>query len=296
MTTLYSSILTLHASHDGALQPTQGHHALAAFYNLVEQVDPELSALLHDTNARKPFTLSTLNELPALRDPSTAQSSRSGQVAVRLRAGHECWLRVTLASDAMFQTFISRFMHPSAGSGQVARPTIRLGEMEFGVSAVLTAPGSHAWAGYTTVEDLMANARTSDTLTFEFASPVSFSLGDNRMEIMPRPELVFIGLHRKWQEWCGLPTTMKLSADWLRERVLVSQWEMRSHMWRYGKQHQIGSEGRVTYRVFDADEDTLYMLNTLADFAFYAGVGRKTTQGMGQVRRMRSGWRLKVEG
>jgi CRISPR-associated endoribonuclease Cas6 len=123
----------------------------------------------------------------------------------------------------------------------------------------------------------------------EFASPFSFSLGDQRIELMPRPELVFIGLHRKWQEWIGQTTPGQLSADWLREHVLVSQWELRSRAWRYGKQTQIGSEGRVTYRIFDADYDVQYTLSYLADFAFYAGVGRKTTQGMGQVRRVADG-------
>ncbi len=46
----------------------QGHQALAAFYDMVEQVDPELAAILHESNARKPFTLSQLNGLPAMRD------------------------------------------------------------------------------------------------------------------------------------------------------------------------------------------------------------------------------------
>ncbi|MBI1800750.1 MAG: hypothetical protein HYR71_03875 [Chloroflexi bacterium] len=133
MTTLYSSVLRLHAIHDGALEPTQGHHAHAAFLHIVEQVDPILSQRLHDSNARKPFTLSPLRGLPP---------PRRGEVC--LRAGDECWLRVTLAGERMFETFIQRFMQ-----GEV-RPTLRLGEAHFAVSAVLTTPGSHAWAGYTT--------------------------------------------------------------------------------------------------------------------------------------------------
>ncbi len=269
MTTFYSSVLHLHATRDGAIQPTQGHQALAAFYDIVEQVDPELAAILHESNVRKPFTLSQLNGLPAMRDGE-----------VRLRAGHECWLRVTLAGDVMFQTFISRFVHGGA------RPTVRLGAMEFGVSAVLTSPESHPWAGYTATEELVANASVANTIAFEFASPFSFSLGDNRAEMLPRPELIFIGLHRKWQEWSQRPSVMQLSAEWLREYVLVSQWELRSQMLRYGKQLQVGGVGHVMFRLFDADEELLHTLNVLADFAFYAGIGRKTTQGMGQARRI----------
>ena len=269
MTTLYSSLIRLHALHAGLIPQTQGHLAHAAFLKLVEQVDPDLSAALHDANARKPFTLSPLHGLPA---PHRGEA--------RLRAGHECWLRVTLASDVMFQTFINRFIHGDA------HPTIRLGTMEFGVSAVLTTPGSHPWAGYTTAEALLAEARAEDTIALEFASPFSFSLGDNRVEIMPRPEMLFGGLRKKWAEWCGLPLPVALERDWLRENVLVGEWLMRSRMLRYGAQSQIGSEGTAIFRLFSADVDVLRTLNALADFAFYAGVGRKTPQGMGQVKRL----------
>ena len=268
-TPLFSSVIRLHALHDGLIPQTQGHFALAAFLDIVRQVDEDLAAVLHDANARKPFTLSQLNGLPRMRDGEA-----------RLRAGHECWLRVTLAGDALFGTFIQRFLRGDA------RPTIRLGTMEFGVSAVLTTPGSHPWAGYTTAGQLLAEARAEDTIMLEFASPVGFSLGDNRMEIMHRPEMLFGGLLKKWEPWCSLPLPASFEREWLRENVLVSEWRVQSRMLRYGTQSQIGSEGTVMFRVFNSDAATLRALNALADFAFYAGVGRKTTQGMGQVRRL----------
>jgi len=67
MTTLYSSLIRLYALHDGSIPQTQGHHSHAAFLNLVEQVDPDLSAVLRDANARKPFTLGPLRGLPEPR-------------------------------------------------------------------------------------------------------------------------------------------------------------------------------------------------------------------------------------
>ncbi len=268
-TSFCASLIRLHALSDGTLPQTQGHYAHPAFLDLVQQVDPKLAAALHDANARKPFTLSQLHGLPMPR-----------QGEAHVRAGHECWLRVTLAGEALFGTFIHRFLHGEA------RPAIRLGEVTFGVSEVLTTPGSHPWAGYTTDEALLAEARVEDTIALAFASPFSFGLGDNRAEIMPRPELLFGGLHKKWTAWCGLPLPAQPDRDWLREHVLVSEWRVRSRMLRYGLQPQIGSEGEALFRLFDADEATQRTLNALADFAFFAGVGRKTTQGMGQIRRL----------
>ena len=204
-----------------------------------------------------------------------------------MKAGQACWLRVTLAGEELFGVFVRRFLQGGT------QPTIRLGQVELGVSEVLTSPGSHPWAGYTTVDDLLANARPRDTITLEIASPTSFSLGDNRVEVMPRPELIFGTLHKKWASWCGQDLSLPLNREWLREYALVSDWRMQSRMLRYGPQAQIGSEGQVTFRLFEAEREARTLLNILADFAFYAGIGRKTTQGMGQVRRIE---RLKTEG
>ncbi|MDX2098052.1 MAG: CRISPR system precrRNA processing endoribonuclease RAMP protein Cas6 [Leptolyngbyaceae cyanobacterium bins.59] len=44
--------------------------------------------------------------------------------------------------------------------------------------------------------------------------------------------------------------------------------------------------GTVSYRILgDVEPITVKQLNTLADFALYAGVGRKTPMGMGMIRR-----------
>lgn len=269
MPTLYASLIRLHALHDGHLPQTQGHQAHAAFLDLVRWVDPALAAALHAANARKPFTLSPLRGLPA---------PRNGEV--QLRAGWECWLRVTLAGEALFGTFTRRFLLGEA------RPTFRVGGVEFGVSEVLTTPGSHPWAGFTTAEALAAGARDEDTLALEFASPFGFSLGDNRVEIMPRAELLFGQLQKKWDEWCGLPLPARPERDWLREHVLVREWQVCSRMLRHGSRSLVGTEGTAVFQVFGADSPARRTLNALADFAFYAGAGHKTTQGMGQVRRL----------
>lgn len=269
MTTLYSSIIQLRVLRDGCLPQMQGRLALSAFLDIVAQVDPALAQALHDAPSGKPFTVSPLRGLPLPHD---------GEIHVK--AGQAGWLRVTLAGEELFGVFVRRFLYGDT------QPTIRLGQVELGVSEVLTSPGSHPWAGYTTIDELLANVQPRDTITLDIASPTSFSLGDNRVEIMPRPELIFGTLRKKWEMWCGQELAQPLSREWLREYVLVSDWRMQSRMLRYGPQAQIGSEGQVTFRLFEAEPEARYLLNVLADFAFYAGVGRKTTQGMGQVRRI----------
>ena len=270
MTDLYSSVVTLHALSAGTLPKTQGHLAHGAFLEIVNQVDSNLAQALHDLKANKPFTLSEVYGLA---------QARNGEV--RLRAGQECWWRVTLAGEVLFGKFIERFLHGGA------RPTICLDEMSFVVSAVMTTPESHAWAGYTTTEEILEKASDEDRLMLEFASPVGFSFGNGRIEILPRADLVFSNLSKKWEAWCGSPLAASpLDEKWLRENVLTAGIQLKSRMVGYGKRLHIGATGTLMYQIFNADDSTRRAINTLADFAFYAGVGHKTTQGMGQVRRV----------
>ena len=49
----------------------------------------------------------------------------------------------------------------------------------------------------------------------------------------------------------------------------------------------VGCVGKVTYQILgNVDAIALKQLNALADFALYAGVGRKTPMGMGITKRV----------
>ena len=49
----------------------------------------------------------------------------------------------------------------------------------------------------------------------------------------------------------------------------------------------IGCVGEISYRILgDVEPIAIKQINALANFALYAGVGRKTTMGMGMTRRL----------
>jgi hypothetical protein len=61
--------------------------------------------------------------------------------------------------------------------------------------------------------------------------------------------------------------------------------------------HQIGFMGRCAFTCFSPERALWRTLHLLADFAFFCGTGYKTTQGMGQTRRVKAeGGRQKAEG
>ncbi|MCS7055075.1 MAG: hypothetical protein NZM18_02710 [Thermoflexales bacterium] len=74
--------------------------------------------------------------------------------------------------------------------------------------------------------------------------------------------------------------------------MAVSRFDLRSEPMHFPDGLQIGCVGKVQYIVVGAatsDDDAVAVLNCLADYAFFCGTRRKTTQGMGQTLRL-AGW------
>ncbi len=300
MPTLYSSVIKLVNLYPAAMPPPGGQHAHGAFFHIIEQVDPALSNALHEIEgkgARKPFTVSPLMGLPKMNSrPDTAgiasspKNGSSQRHQVWLREGWECWLRVTMLDDALFRSFIEHFL---AGSSR-KMPEIRLGDAHFGVSEILTTPGSHPWAGYASLEDLQKrlDEPAPASISLELHSPVSFSLGSQeglkgkQYELIPYPKLVFGSLATAWKALTGenMVEAVEKYAEKCWQPVLhrLERKSLTLH-----NHPQFGSVGRVEYRrINDEDTPLARSLALLADLAFYTGLGRKTAQGMGMTRRV----------
>ncbi len=303
---LYSSVIKLINRYPVTLTYTGGQHAHGAFFHIIEQVDPELSARLHEIEgkgARKPFTVSPLMGLPrnshhkgheehkGKKEKGFVNSVRSAvKNEIHLREGWECWLRVTMLDEGLFKTFLERFHHPN----DKGLPEVRLGDAHFWVSEILTTPGSHPWTGYTTLEELQKrlDEPAPPSITFAFYSPVSFSLGKpqgaqkNIYESTPYPRLVFGNLATAWKALTG-EDMVKAVENYAEQnlRLILHRVEQRAVTMR--DHPEKGSAGRVEYQ-FTSTEDTppARALNLLADLAFYTGIGRKTAQGMGMARRV----------
>ena len=286
---LFAAVLKLHPLRAGTIPVTHGHHAHAAFLDIVRQVDPAVSEALHGSGDRKPFTVAPLRGLE--RRPV-----QHGEMVVRPEDA--LWLRLTILDERLFQTFTHRFLMGDT------RPTIRLGRVELGVAEVLVTPGSHPWAGYPSGRALLDRWAEREMggadnpghgVELEMASPTAFSLGGawgKRIEVLPMPRLVFGGLATVWDRWLG--DVFKMGPDlraYAEEAVVVARIaRLETRMYQFSRHPQVGAVGQLTYRLLDyANPDLARRLNVLADFAFYAGIGYKTTMGMGQARRMEHG-------
>jgi CRISPR-associated endoribonuclease Cas6 len=276
---LYALIIRLVATQNGRLRATQGHLAHAAFLNILQQVDPAVSAAIHDRHGRKPFTISPLEGY-----------GRPHKGSLQIKAGQEGWLRVTLLDPLLFQTFISYFLQGTH------KPVIQLENLTFHISEILSTPGSHKLAGYDSLQTLLhrwtqveAANDASHKIALRFRTPTAFSMRSSpfrHMHILPDPPLVFGQLAQYWDT-----LTRSDTCDAVRlfcaESVVVARHKIETHIYQYRRSKQVGFVGKVAFEILDKEAiELIQHLNRLADLAFYTGVGSKTTQGMGQVARL----------
>ncbi|MFN6569871.1 CRISPR system precrRNA processing endoribonuclease RAMP protein Cas6 [Dendronalium sp. ChiSLP03b] len=115
-----------------------------------------------------------------------------------------------------------------------------------------------------------------NTIKLQFLSPTSFKQSGT-VQPFPLPDLVFNGLLRRWNHFA--PSQLKFPE--IKWNSLVSAFELKTHALKLEGGAEIGSEGWVIYRF--SDSESAKIATVLAHFAHFAGVGRKTTMGMGQT-------------
>jgi CRISPR-associated endoribonuclease Cas6 len=280
--TLHSIAIQLSPTRTGTIRATVGHQAHGAFLHAVREADPALGEVLHHPILnQRPFTVSPLMGVEAAHD---------GQVTVHPEETYT--LRFTILLQPIFQQFMHRFLRGD-------RPVLRLGRVLFLIKEILATPEGSPWAGYTSFAEMVARAArqpASPLIALEFRSPTAFSFGQKpwgrQVHVLPDPRLVFGSLAKTWATFAppalGLdPRAVRAYAE---ENVVIQRLDgLQTRMLHFGRYPQVGFVGRVTYRVMDRAEDAegwRQILNTLAGFAFYAGVGYKTTMGMGQCQQV----------
>jgi len=271
---LTSIILTLVSDHNTTLPPHLGRATYAETLIALNRLDSRLGALVHDGDGPKAITCSGLLPAPSQRENGA------------IKAGQPYFVRITGLTAVVSQGLERALL------GQTPAVWTLHGH-PFHIVAATCDPAQHAWSGRTTYEELAATQLLQSEhlprqVTLDFASPTAFKSGGITVPI-PLPNLVFGSLVERWNAFS--PVT--LSPEMRRfgeEMVAISRYRLES---RVVDQKQgalrIGGVGQVTYTALGGDRYWLAVLQMLADFALYSGVGVQTSTGMGQVRRQDTG-------
>ena len=278
---------------------TTGKHLHALFLSLVSSVDAAMGNQLHANEGNKSFTLSPLqlvrSHRPQLRSkpdraPETSTGSMQWQYRPPVSPGTPCWWRISLLDDRLFGHLSQLWLNLNPNQPW------HLGPADLHITSILGTPQStQPWANFCNYQQLYDQAsETNRKLTLQFYTPTAFRQGKYD-SAMPTPASVFGSLLRRWNHH----SQIDFSPDII-DAVQPSYFDIRTEVAQDPRaqfQHTgarvnpanqfMGCVGKVTYQILGSDDRAIIkQLNTLADFAFYSGVGRKTPMGMGMTRRI----------
>ena len=242
---------------------------------MIESINAPLSKELHDFNGINPFTTAGLFQLDS----------------------HCHWLRITalrpdivevvkqLATKTPFQIL----KHNSAQyDGWTAEN-------------ILT---EHDWIGETSPRQLIHDHwHPIKDITLEFKTGTAIN-SNGLQRPLPDPHLIFKSLWERWQRLMTVTFPCPVEADlfntFTRDMVTVTDFQLSAESISMGKGSIPSFKGIVTYDIHNHNEalekhdyykrlkrehgNLSSLMNVLAHFSFYCGVGVKTAQGMGMVR------------
>ena len=263
-----AAVYRLRARNTAQIPVVHGRLMHAAFFDILQRLNGKLSAVLHDVQSQKPFTVSELFPCTSLRRVSKSFLFSEGvEVDWRITALNDPLLRClqeicpgqTLRVDHVLleveRCFLSREEHKEAGI---------LREKDL-VEACLSVPG---------VKEVQ----------FEFRSPVSFRYFSEDYP-WPLPEYVFGSLADKWKTFhMPLPVGREMVRSVAKE-VVPRAWRGGSRTLFLKKDRGIlAIEGKFCYSTERLPLEAQRIFLLLARFAEFSGVGRLTGHGLGQTR------------
>jgi len=258
---LTSIILELHPVTESRLPLSHGSFAHAAALEMFLRLDPTLAQSLHCDHLNKPFTVSPL-----------MGNLRREDYDLCLEPATPCEWRLTGLNRQVSEMLLR--LAPDAGG-------IRMGNAVFRIAGVFTGPEEHREAGQETYDAMArrrARAKPSPSVTLDFLTPTTFRTGHVEQPY-PLPRLVFGHLVGQWNTHASFPLgDLKHLLD---QAIVLGNWKGEIRRVELGGRRTVGFTGKFTYRALEPIPD---LQRLLGEFAFYAGVGWQTAQGMGQVR------------
>ncbi|MEB3887056.1 CRISPR-associated endoribonuclease Cas6 [Lyngbya sp. CCY1209] len=251
---LQSIVVELSAMESGHPPATLGRAIHAQILKWIQLGDPQLSERIH-AGQSSPLSVSGL--MGNRRQPKT-------------QAGDRFYFRIGIIDGTIIQPLLT-------GIERWETQEIVLGKFPFVATKFSMFRDSHSLAESSSYESLAQSPIIKPTIQLMFHSPTSFKQKD-KIQTFLLPELVFSSLHRRWNQFA--PEALHFSeVEW---EGLVSAYELKTHALRLEGGGEIGAQGWIRYRF--PDEEQAQIASILARFAFFSGVGRKTTMGMGQAK------------
>jgi len=272
-----------------------GRHIHALFLTLVSSVDKGLGDRLHGEKANKGFSLSPIQQL-AVSDWQLAVSSDKNKPKLRkvnnqplkmkslawhhqeIASSTPCWWRISLLDEVLFSKLTGLWLNLNPDRA------FHLGSADLYITSILGTPqSSQPWSNFATYQQIYDRAsETERNITFHLATPTAFRQGKYDSPL-PTRDNVFKSLCDRWNTYSEIPINSEII-----EYIFPSRFDIKTEVVKNYDTHSfIGCVGEIGYRILgDVSPESIKQINALEDFAMFAGIGRKTTMGMGMVRKV----------
>lgn len=277
----YSLVLNLLPSSPITPGYTQGRHLHALFLHIVNHVDAKLSTYLHQQKTNKAFTISPLQVTGDRKKKfrgDRIQYKHHKPISIHT----PCWWRISLLDESLFSRLTQLWLNLNP-----EKPW-RLGDANLQITSILgTSQPNQPWANAISYDNLYKQAsETNNKFTFSFATPTTFSKQAYN-NCFPTPQSIFKNLLKRWNQYSGIEIPETVVSQASLESIYPTFFKIQTEVVSSYKSKLIGCVGDISYYCPQPiDSQQLKYLNVLADFALYCGLGKKTTMGMGMVRRV----------
>ncbi len=245
-----------------------GYAAYTQILALIQQWDAALAKDLHEDQNPLPLTISNLigRFKQGLPDPQQTYQ-----------------LRLTAYSPQTVAFFTAAL---SGGGSLTAGQTLEIDHLPFKIEAILSDPQESPWVSTESYRHLSENTLMGSNppkyITLQFSSPTIFKSGGQLLPF-PLPKLVFGNLLEKWNRYAPLVLPEELR-QYALKCLLVSRYELHSRTAFIPHTGlRPGAVGVVSYGTSNYDRYWMGLVHALARFAFYSGVGKHTSMGLGQT-------------
>ena len=258
--------LQLQPLRDATLYPqyTIGLHAW--LLDQVRQLDPSLSAYLHDGESEKPFTISALQGVEI--SPSGVPKVNSQQIYT--------WTITALSQPVA--AWLSTWLKQPPQQIDLRGAPLQI------VNWGLHNPDStHPPTTYRQL--LETPVPPSPKIALSFLSPTSFRRRGNHFPL-PVPANLFHSYLRRWNDFAGIKYEQEDFLDWIEEHVVILRHQLQSVKTVAGKRGSVtGFTGAIELGLTKAAKsEYVQLFMALGRLAPYSGTGHKTTFGLGQTR------------
>ena len=257
-------VIKLKAINSGKLRVYPGQKIHAMFLKIVNEVSESESELLHKQDDIKGFTVSSILGL-------------SGENGYDIEKNCYYYIKISTFYDKLFKIFSM-----AAFKKKILNQILNLEDINFKIINVYFDKRQSKWAGVFNLEKIMEKDCLNDEVCLKFHTPTLFKTGDSFLT-RPDNEKVFNSLLRKYNKYSSMKIDDELKAKFKEIEIKKDMTSIKGV--RFKNARFRGFVGRVVYHIPE-DEELRQVVEVLADFAEYGGVGYKTTMGLGLTSRV----------